>query len=84
MATIDRDGPCRIVINSNEGAEPPHVHVICPDGHLKVWLNPLMREYCVGLPLHRCRELLRLVETRRLRYLAEWTRLHGSPYPTRS
>jgi Domain of unknown function (DUF4160) len=84
MATIDREGSCRVVINSNEGNEAPHVHVICPDGHMKIWLNPLAEEYCTDLAPHRCRELLRVVETRRARYMDDWSRLHGPPQASRS
>lgn len=42
MPTVLRDGPYRLFFYSNEGAEPPHVHV-ARDGRptAKFWLAPV-------------------------------------------
>ena len=47
---------------SNEGQEPPHVHVSKGDGVAKLWLAPLQLVYARGLTpaeLRRVRELTR-------------------------
>ena len=41
MPTVLRLGPFRFFFFSNEGTEPPHVHVERGDGHGKFWLDPV-------------------------------------------
>jgi hypothetical protein len=41
MPTILRDGRWRFFFYSNEGSEPPHVHVESADGEAKYWLTPV-------------------------------------------
>lgn len=36
--TVHREGPFRFFFFSNEGTEPPHVHIEAPGGSAKVWL----------------------------------------------
>ena len=41
MPTVLRIGPYRFYFFSNEGDEPPHVHVDRDDCTAKIWLDPL-------------------------------------------
>ena len=41
MPTIRRSGPYRLFLFSNEGSEPPHVHVQRDGALAKVWLAPV-------------------------------------------
>jgi hypothetical protein len=41
MPTILRVGAWRFFFYSNEGREPPHVHVETPQGECKFWLTPV-------------------------------------------
>lgn len=41
MPTIMRIGPYRFFFYSNEGNEPPHVHVEAGDAVAKFWLQPV-------------------------------------------
>jgi hypothetical protein len=41
MPTILRDGRRRFFFCSNEGSEPPHVHVESVDSEAKYWLTPI-------------------------------------------
>ena len=41
MPTVLRIGKLRFHFYSDEGNEPPHIHVANPDGECKFWLNPV-------------------------------------------
>ena len=41
MPTILRVGPYRVYFFSNEGDEPPHVHVDRDESSAKFWLEPV-------------------------------------------
>jgi hypothetical protein len=41
VPTIARIGPYRFFFFSDEGREPPHVHVESGDGAAKFWLGPV-------------------------------------------
>ena len=41
MPTVLRIGPYRFYFFSNEGDEPPHVHVDRDTATLKAWLDPI-------------------------------------------
>jgi hypothetical protein len=41
MPTVMRVGPYRLFFFSNEGREPPHIHVKAGSVEAKVWLNSL-------------------------------------------
>ena len=41
MPTVLRVGPFRFHFYSNEGNEPPHIHVEKDDMEVKFWLNPI-------------------------------------------
>ena len=53
--------------------ERPHVHVTCPDGEAKFWLEPIVAlQQSVGLSGKQLRELKAIVEKRRDEILRAW------------
>jgi len=66
---------------SNEGREPPHVHVSAADNTAKVWLSTLELAQAVGYDSPELREILELVRSRRdelLELLRAWNEYFGS------
>lgn len=41
MPTVLRIGAYRFHFYSDEGNEPPHIHIETPDGECKFWLEPV-------------------------------------------
>jgi hypothetical protein len=44
MPTVLRVGPYRFAFFSNEGREPPHIHVKAAGDEAKSWLDPVQLE----------------------------------------
>jgi hypothetical protein len=42
MPTVLRIGAFRFHFYSDEGNEPPHIHVVSSDGECKFWLEPIV------------------------------------------
>lgn len=61
MPTILRIGNFRFHFYSDEGNEPPHIHVRGPDGECKYWLEPVGLARNRGIAPHDLREIERLV-----------------------
>lgn len=62
MPTVMRIGPYRFHFYSDEGQEPPHIHVRTPAGECKFWLEPVIAlAGNRGLPAHELRTVERLV-----------------------
>ena len=61
MPTVLRIGPYRFHFYSDEGIEPPHIHVRCGDGESKFWLSPIGLAKNRGIPPNRLNEIERLV-----------------------
>jgi len=60
MPTLLQAEGFRFFFYSNEGSEPPHVHVAKGGGEAKLWLQPVRLAYSFGLgptELRRVREL---------------------------
>ena len=68
----------RFFFFSNEGTEPPHVHVERGDGYAKFWLEPVELVDAVGM---RSRELGRarlLVIQHRIDFREKWREYFGT------
>ena len=61
MPTILRFGPYRFHFYSDEGTEPPHIHVRSGDRECKFWLNPVALAKNKGITPHDLRVVERLV-----------------------
>ena len=62
MPTVIKIGKFRFHFYSDEGSEPPHIHVRSPDGECKFWLDPMIvLASNRGIPPHELRQVERLV-----------------------
>ncbi len=57
---------------SNEGTEPPHVHVDAAENTVKVWLETLVIVQPVGYDSRELREVVELVREHREELLKAW------------
>jgi hypothetical protein len=72
VPTVARIGPYRFFFFSNEGVEPPHIHVQRERGLAKFWLRPVALAFAVGFAAHDVRRLHRLVEMNRDDFEEAW------------
>lgn len=74
MPEVFREGPYVFRFFSNEGDEPPHVHVTYDRSVAKYWLHrdpvELHRNY--GIAAHRLTRVQSLVQQNRTRLLEAW------------
>ncbi len=61
MPTVLRVGSFRFHFYSDEGSEPPHIHVRTPDGECKFWLEPIALASVSSLKPADVRSIERLV-----------------------
>jgi hypothetical protein len=72
MPTVMRQGRWRIFFYSNEGAEPPHVHIESGGATAKFWLTPVALVRSEGISNRELRDLLRFLVRQRIRLLEAW------------
>ncbi len=72
MPTVLRAGPYRFFFFSNEGDEPPHIHVETAENYAKFWLEPVMLARSVGYNASELHQLRKLVEERRELFVEKW------------
>jgi hypothetical protein len=72
VPTILRRGGYRVFFFSDEGWEPPHVHVEHGGGVAKYWLKPLSMAYYKNMTFGELRGAGRLVERHRDFLLECW------------
>ena len=65
MPTVLRIKGYRFFFFSNEGDEPPHIHIESAESYAKFWLNPVCLGYSSGFSSSRITELRILVEKHR-------------------
>ena len=65
MPTVSRIRGHRFFFFSNEGHEPPHIHVETAENYAKFWLNPVALARSVGYNAKEIRGLRELVEEHR-------------------
>jgi hypothetical protein len=61
MPTVLRIGPYRFHFYSDEGKEPPHIHVATSEGECKFWLQPIRLGRNKGLSPSDLREIEKLI-----------------------
>jgi hypothetical protein len=62
MPTVIKIGHFRFHFYSDEGSEPPHIHVRSPDGECKFWLEPtIFLASNRGISPHELRNVEKLV-----------------------
>jgi hypothetical protein len=76
MPTVRRVGKARFFFYSNEGAEPPHIHVEQAGAVAKFWLEPVSLASSSRFRGHELRSLERLVAEHRDEFLEAWRDFH--------
>lgn len=61
MPTVLRVKGFRFHFYSDEGAEPPHIHIRCQQGECKFWLEPIALARNRGVPAKDLRDIERLL-----------------------
>ena len=61
MPTVLRIGSYRFHFYSDEGREPPHIHIETPEGECKFWLDPIRLVRNRGVPATTIQKIERLV-----------------------
>ncbi|ANY21267.1 hypothetical protein A6F68_02777 [Tsuneonella dongtanensis] len=79
MPTIFRIGPYRFYFFSNEGLEPPHVHIDRDEATAKVWLDLIELARSRGFRPQEIGGIMRLVEERQAELLEAWHDHFGTP-----
>jgi len=72
MPTVLLLGPYRFFFFSNEGSEPPHIHVQRDRSLAKFWLQPVHLAASTNFGSHEVRELRLLILEHQRRFLESW------------
>lgn len=72
MPTVFRWNGYRFYFFSNEGFEPPHVHVDKAGCSAKVWLSPVAAARNIGYSAKEMAEIMRKVDAERDGLLEAW------------
>lgn len=72
MPTILRTDGYRFFFYSDEGNEPPHVHVEKNAGRGKYWLDPLKEDYVRNFKATEQRKVHKLIETHQEEFKSAW------------
>jgi hypothetical protein len=72
MPTVLRVGRFRFFFFSNEGEEPPHVHVKAGDEEAKFWLFPVDLAANYGFQGRELNQIQRIVEEHQDELLETW------------
>jgi hypothetical protein len=72
MPTIKRVGRYRFVFFSNEGNEPPHIHVKADRNEAKFWLEPIDLAANYGFKVHELNAIKRIVQQYEVEFLEAW------------
>jgi len=62
----------RFFFYSNEGNEPPHVHVEKGDATGKYWINPIAEEYMDGFTKTEKKQVQKIVLDHQEQFLTDW------------
>jgi len=77
MPTVMRWDGWRLFFYSNEGSEPPHVHIESADGTAKFWLDPVSLVVSFGIRPRELRRMERLVTSQRDTLREAWHEYFG-------
>jgi hypothetical protein len=78
VPTVLRVRGHRFFFFSNEGYEPPHIHVETAEKYAKFWLSPVALARSIGNSAEELRELRELVAEHRNLFLEKWHEHFGS------
>ena len=77
MPTILRVRGHRFFFFSNEGLEPPHIHIETGENYAKFWLNPVVLAKSVGYRAKELRRLREIVEEHSELFQEKWNEYFG-------
>lgn len=72
MPTVLRLGRYRFVFFSNEGLEPPHIHIKADRNQAKFWLDPVTLASNYGFKAYELNEIERITQENRTKFLEAW------------
>lgn len=72
MPTILRLLGFRFFFYSNEGSEPPHVHIEKGDAEGKYWLEPVEEEYMDGFTKSEEKQVKKIIEEQQQNFKNDW------------
>ena len=72
MPTVLRVGRYRFYFFSNEGEEPPHIHIKAVEDQAKFWLDPIVLASNYGFKVHELNEIERIIREHRIEFLEAW------------
>ena len=72
MPTVLRVGRYRFSFFSNEGAEPPHIHVHAAGDQAKFWLKPIELERNYGFNVRELHQLRDIITQHQQELLEAW------------
>jgi uncharacterized protein DUF4160 len=78
VPTVLRVEGYRFFFFSNEGTEPPHIHVERGDGHAKFWLDPVALAVTTYLKNSEVRRANLLVIEHRFDFMEKWREYFGA------
>lgn len=77
MPTVLRIGGYRFHFYSDEGVEPPHIHVRYEGNACKFWLAPVALASNRGIPVHRLIAIERLVHEHKEFLIGKYDEYHN-------
>ena len=77
MPTVLRVGGFRFFFFSNEGSEPPHIHVKAGSDEAKFWIDPVRLESSGGFNRREIAQIQDLVEENADDLLGSWNEFFG-------
>ncbi len=72
MPTVLRVGRYRFYFFSNEGQEPPHIHIKAGSDQAKFWLDPIDLASNYGFGAHELNQIERIVEQYQTELMEAW------------
>jgi hypothetical protein len=78
MPTVLRVREYRFFFYSDEGLEPPHIHVTAGEKLAKFWLDSLELAYSKRFRAHELNEVRRLVAEHRNSFMEAWNAHFGA------
>ena len=72
MPTVLRVGRYRFHFFSNEGREPPHIHVKAGSDQAKFWLDSIELASNYGFRAHELNKIEQIVEQHQTKFIEAW------------
>ena len=77
MPTVLREGRYRFYFFSNEGQEPPHIHIKAGSDQAKFWLDPIDLASNYGFRAHEMNQIERIIEQHQTELIEAWNEYLG-------